>query len=110
MAKQIDDFYENTTKEWSGVIEHNGGNPDTTGDTITFICKVNKSDNDAAAVIDVDADGLGAGGIFHFKLTPTITAQTVGEYFYEMIWHTGTDIYVLESDVLNILDKVQDNV
>jgi len=106
----VSNFYENTTKEFSGVITHNGSNPDTTGDTITFICKTNKSDTDANAVIDQDAIGLGAGGTFSLKLTPTTTAQTVGDYFYELNWYKGTDIYVLESGTLTILDKVQDNV
>lgn len=107
----VSDFYENTTKVFSGVITHSGSNPDTTGDTITFIMKTAKSDSDASAKIDVDATGLGVGGTFIITLTPAITSDTPAKYFYDIIWHTaGGEIYVLDSDQVTVLDKVQDNV
>ena len=111
MAQQITDFYENTTKVFSGVITHNGSNPDTTNDTITFIMKAEKSDADASAIINEDATGLGAGGTFTFTLTPAITDDTPAQYWYEIVWHTsGGDIYVLEQGKIYVLDKVEDNV
>lgn len=107
----VSNFYENTTKVFSGVITHAGSTPDTSSDTITFICKLNKSDTDAQAIIDVDATNLGAGGTWKITLTPSITTDTPATYWYELVWHTaGGEIYVLEQGSLSVLDKVQDNV
>ncbi len=108
---QISSFYQNTTKVFSGVITHNGTNPDTTTDTITFIMKASKLDSDGDAVVDVDATGKGSGGIFTISLTPSITDDLPAMYYYEIVWHlSGGEVYVLESDTVEVKDKVQDNV
>lgn len=114
MANKVSDFYENTTKVFSGVITHNGSNPDTTNDKITFMLKLDKDDLDADALIDVDAGGLGSGGIFTITLSSTVTTIEPKYYYYEIIWYLSGNaaIYLLDQSVdkLRVIEKYQDNV
>ena len=109
MAK-INGFPENTLKVFSGVITYDGSNPDTTNDTITFIMKSDKDDTDAEAVVDVDATGLGTGGVFTISITPALAIVTVGKYYYELIWHFSTGNLVLDNGIIIVSNKNQDNV
>jgi len=111
MANKISDFVENTTKVFSGVITHNGTNPDTTGDTVRFMVKEKPNDTDADSIINVVATGLGLGGIFTITLTQVLTTITVRSYYYELLWiPSGTENYPLDSGIIIVKDKMQDNL
>ena len=111
MAK-VSDFFENTTKVFSGVITHNASNPDTTNDTVTFMLKQDVSTKDGNALINVDAASLGAGGIFTITLTAAKTKVAPKAYHYEIVWYLsgGTEHYVLDQDIVTVKSKLQDNI
>ena len=107
----MNDFFENTTVKFSGVVSHDGSNPDITNDTVTFLMKLNKTDTDTNAAVNVNAINLGLGGAFDVILTPSITKDAVNIYFYEFVWLlANNERYILESGTVKILNKVQDNV
>lgn len=113
---QISDFYENTTKVFSGVITHNGSNPDTTNDVVKFTVKAHKNDDDDDAIIDKDAVGLGVGGIFTVALTaeetiiPAAKKTSSRVYYCELTWllSGGAGEYVLAQGEIKIEDRYQD--
>ena len=104
-------FYENTTKRFSGTITINGSNPDITSDTVTFTLKSKKTDADMDAIINKTADVSAGAGVFNFNLTKTDTDTTPTRYFYDIVWDLSSgERYVLEEGTVSVLDKVSDNV
>jgi len=82
----LNDFYQGSTKSFSGTIVYNGVNPDISLDTITFIMKSNKDDTDAQAVLETTGSVAESGsvGTYYFNLTPTQTDIAASSYFYEI--------------------------
>jgi hypothetical protein len=109
---QISDFYENTTKVFTGVVTRNGTNPDLTSDTVTFMLKVAVDTPDISATIDVDATGLDSSGNFTITLSSEVTKITPQLYYYELGWYiAGSEgIHMLDQGTLTVKDKYQDNV
>jgi len=105
----LTDFFENSTKSFSGVVEQGGSNPDITGDTVRLLIKKYKNDSDGDAVLSKDAS-TAAAGVFSFLLTPTDTTIEPGEYHYLIEWITaGGNEYPLEQDTFTVKNKLSDN-
>ena len=106
----IKDFYENTTKNFTGTITLDSGTPDITGDVVTFTLKKKKTDTDAIAIIVKTANVSIGAGKFEINLTKADTTMTPGEYYYDLVWDLSTGArYVLEEGTINALDKISDN-
>jgi len=105
----IKDFYENTTKNFTGTVSLNSGTPDITADIVTFTLKKRQTDTDSLAIISKTADVSAGAGLFSFNLTKSDTATTPGLYYYDIVWDLSTGArYVLEEGTVNILDKLSD--
>ena len=104
------DFYEKTTKAFDVEIRVNNLEPDITADAVSAIFKTNKSDLDVNAVITANADVTTSGdtGIAEFTLTVAQTTVTPALLYYEIRWTTGTDVYILESSSVTVLDRIYD--
>jgi len=106
----IKDFYENTTKNFTGTITLDSGTPDITGDTVTFTMKKKRTDTNAIAVIIKTADVSIGAGKFEVNLTTADTTTTPDEYYYDLVWDLSTGArYVLEEGTIKVLDKISDN-
>ena len=106
----LSNFYKGATKKFSVTISVDAVAQDITSDVVRLVLKSAKSDADAAALIDENADVTtnGASGQADFDLTPAITEIAVASYSYELIWTTGTDEYVLSKSDVRVLEKVID--
>ena len=74
--------------------------------------KQNISTKDSNALINVDATGLGSGGIFTITLTAANTKVQPKAYHYEIVWYLtgGTEHYVLDQDIVTVKSKLQNNI
>lgn len=104
--ESVSDFFVSTTKSWRITdIKDDDILQDISADTITMFIKTNKSDTDAAAILEVAGDCAteGADGICIFTLTPVQTAIDPGEYFIEFKWVTAGG----REEVLPLKDKIR---
>ena len=107
----ISNFYQGTTKVFSGTISFNAAAPNISGDGVKFLMKKELTDTDANAAINSAANvaTAGASGIYTVTLSKAVTDIPVGIYHYEIIWTlASTAEYVLEQDVVTVLERVED--
>jgi len=107
----LTDFYQKTTKNFSITVTFNSATPDISSDTVTIAFKSQKSLADAAAEITSTADvaTAGATGVATFNISDENTNVQPGKYNYEIKWtKSGGDVHILESGIINILDRVYD--
>ena len=85
---------------------------DISGDTVTFTMKSAKSDGDASAVIQKDADVAtdGANGVATLTLTNSDTdSMPPGDYFCDVVWTTsGGSVRVAYDNPVQVLTRVSD--
>jgi len=103
-------FYEKTTKVFKIELKYNGITPDLVNDTVSIIFKKRKGDLDSIAVLVKDADVVAEGinGIAIFTLTPEETTLDPGTYFYEIKWITVDSYNIVESNKVEVLDRIYD--
>lgn len=83
--------------------------PDLSSDSINFLMKKNKTDENSDAYINVDADTTTSGstGTAILYLSTDNTDVAEGYYYYELLWTKATgEKFVLESTGIRILDRV----
>lgn len=103
-------FFAGVTKQIEVTVTVDSSPVDISSDTMTLIIKSAASDADSAALLDTNADvaTLGVGGIASFNLTPEQTDIVPGRYFYDIVWYTGSDEYMVESGIVTIKTRVSD--
>lgn len=106
----INDFYVGETVEITVLCKKDGVAQDITGDTVTLLMKENKSDSDAAAILDSDADvaTYGSAGIAYWDLTPTDTDIDVGTYYIDITWYDGTKEHIVYDGSVKVKERVSD--
>ena len=102
------DFFIKTTNAFDVIVYINGQIQDICSDTVKIIFKQKKSDTDEQAIIAKDAYSCTAEGSARFILTPEDTDVPARNYFYEIKWINGSNIYILESGEVRILERVFD--
>ena len=102
------DFYIKTTLAFDVIVYINGQIQDICSDTVKIIFKQKKSDTDEQAIIAKDAYSCTTEGSARFILTPEDTDVPARNYFYEIKWINGSNIYILESGEVRILERVFD--
>lgn len=102
------DFYEKSTKAFDVIVYINGQLQDISSDTVSFVMKRMKTDSDEEAVLLKQAQECGANGVAKFVLNPEDTALLPRNYFYEIKWVNGSNVYILESDTVKVLDRIFD--
>jgi len=112
MSGKVTDFRPGDTKRFNVTCRINGVAQDITSDTVTVTIKTNKSDTDANALLQKDADVAtqGADGVAMFHLTPTNTKSlTAVKVYLDVKWvQADEDQYVIHDQDLNILERVSD--
>jgi len=105
-------FPTGTTKIFSFTITLNGVTPNISADIVTLTIKKEIDDTDAEAVLKKDADVItaGADGKAIFTLTSTETKELLPlRYHYDVVWYiAGGAQHILQSDQLNVLERVSD--
>lgn len=107
----LSDFYAGTTKTFRVTISLNDVAQDITADTVTFMLKEEKGDEDTDALIDVNADVAteGASGTAIFSLTPAETNVIVGKHYFDIVWYLDSgEEYVLLNGKVSVLERVSD--
>lgn len=106
----IEDFYVGETVEITVLCKKAGVAQDITSDTVKLTLKEEKSDADASAVLQVDADvaTYGAAGTAYWNLTPAQTAITVGTYYMDIVWYDGTKEHVVYDKSIKVIERVSD--
>lgn len=106
----VSNFYEGVTKKFNVTISYNGSNPDITSDTVNFIMKSSKSDDDANAAININADvTAGSSGVASFTLASSDTVADPKTYYYEISWTLSTgEFYILDNDTVIVLNRITD--
>ena len=61
---------------------------------------------DAEAVILKEASK--SGSVASFTLSPSETDLSLGQYWHELKWTNGENVYIIDSGRLNVLDRVFD--
>ena len=102
------DFFIKTTNAFDVIVYINGRIQDICSDTVKIIFKQKKSDTDEQAIIAKDAYSCTVEGSARFILTPEDTDVPARNYFYEIKWMNGSNIYILESGEVRILERVFD--
>ena len=98
----ITNFFEETTKEFTGTITLNDATPDITSDTVTLYMYKKGSDDSITKSADVS---LGSGQ-YKVTLDTTDTDVSPGNWDYEIWWVKDTgETYVLETGKVIIYDS-----
>jgi len=106
----IDDFFAGETVEIAVLCKKEGVAQDITSDTVTLTIKENKSDADAAAVLQDDADVVtyGVTGTAYWNLTPAQTDIDSGTYYVDIVWYDGAKEHVVYDGTITIMERVSD--
>jgi len=106
----IEDFFVGETVEITLLCKKNSLAQNITSDTVTLIVKENKSDADASAVLDEDADvsTYGASGTAYWNLTPAQTDITPGTYYVDITWYDGTKEHIVYNSTIKVKERVSD--
>lgn len=104
----LTDFYEGETKDFDVYVSSLGILQDISLNTVSIIFKEKKDDLDENAVISQTAFECTNRGVAKFKLTKEQTAITPRNYYYEIKMIEDTNLYILESGTVRILDRVYD--
>jgi hypothetical protein len=104
---KLSDFYIKTTVAFDVYVYKDMSVQDLEG-TVSIIFKTNKDDTDDDAIISKDASSYG-DDYARIVLSPTDTDVDSGTYYYEIKWtNADDDVYILQSDTVNILERVYD--
>ena len=104
---KLSDFYIKTTVAFNVYIYKDMSVQDPEG-TVSIIFKTNKEDSDTDAVISKEATSYG-DDYARIVLSPTDTDVASGTYYYEIKWtNTDDDVYILQSDTVNIKERLYD--
>lgn len=104
---KLTDFYIKTTVAFDVYVYKDMSVQDLEG-TVSIIFKTNKEDSDADAIISKEAINYG-DDYARIVLSPTDTDVTDGTYYYEIKWtNADDDVYILQSDTVNIKKRVYD--
>lgn len=106
----IEDFFVGETVEITLLCKKNNLAQNITADTVTLIMKESKSDADASAVLDVDADvaTYGASGTAYWNLTPAETDIDAGTYYVDITWYDGTKEHIVYNSTVKVKERVSD--
>lgn len=106
----ISSFYNGETKRFQYDIRLNGGIPDLSADEVRILVKLNRSDEDVDAVLNVVADIATEGerGRAKFVFSDTETAAlTANRYYYEVIWSLNNgDKFILEQGEFKVFARL----
>jgi len=108
---RISDFRAGETKRFTITCKIDGVAQNITSDTVRFTMKSNRSDSDASAAIQKDADVAtqGSSGVAIFTLTPTDTDVSPGSYFCDVQWiRSDGSEYVVYDGRISVLERVSD--
>ena len=106
----IDDIFAGETLEILFQLKKDGAISSIATDTVTLTIKEDKSDADAAAVLQANADvtTYGGDGIAYWNLTPVQMAITPGVYYIDVVWYDGTKEHVVYDGTVKIKTRVSD--
>ncbi len=102
----MDDFVRGTTVAFDYTMDIDGVAVNIESDSVQWILKRSKTDSDAEAVILKEASK--SGSVASFTLSPSETDLALGQYWHELKWTNGENVYIIDSGRLNILDRVFD--
>lgn len=102
------DFYYGTTKAFDIIVYVNGEPHPIGPDTVTLILKNNKKDSDEDAVLFKEAYETTNEGVAKFTLSADETKLPPSKYYYEIKWINDTNVYILESSTVSVLERVFD--
>lgn len=112
----IADFYRGDTKRYRFTFtDAAGAAVDITGWELWFTMKVNRTDLDVNAVIQVrhtvgnDLNDNAAGGIAFLTIPSTLTDVAIGRYYYgiqRVIPGSPPDVRTLETDKVKVLQDI----
>ena len=106
----IEGFYTGETVEITVLCKKDGVAQNIASDTVTLTIKESRSDADAAALLQEDADvaTYGATGTAYWNLTPAQTAITPGSYYIDIVWYDGSKEHVVYDHSVEIYTRVSD--
>jgi len=99
------------TKKIRVYVKYDGEPLDISSDTVTYMLKENETDEDAKALVNVNADvSQGAQGIANITIPKSTTeGLEVGKRYFEIfiVRADGTE-YVLRSGIVYVIGRITD--